>query len=185
MRGGNDLELRKFKHENLKSLAFEASNLPREVVRAVGASDLPVLEHLEIWLGTSNYGANTKVADLKDILSGKNLPKLRYLGLRNSEIADDIAVALAKSPLPGRLRVLDLSLGTLGKRGAEALLAAPALARLEKLDIHHHYVPPDLVERLEALGPEVVASGAEEAEEPDDPDDPDEPEGYRYVAHSE
>src|SRR5205807_1269892 len=93
-RGGNDLALRKFKHDNLKSLVFEASNLPRAVVRAVGASDLPALEHLEIWLGTSEYGANTTAADLKDVLSGKNLPKLRYLGLRNSEIADDIAVAL-------------------------------------------------------------------------------------------
>jgi uncharacterized protein (TIGR02996 family) len=181
-RGGTELELRKFKHENLKSLAFEAGGLPRQVVRAVGASDLPALEHLELWLGTEEYGADTTVADFKDILSGKNLPKLRYLGLRNSQIADAIAVALAKSPLLGRLRVLDLSLGTLGKRGAEALLAIPSLARLEKIDIHHHYVPPDLVSRLEALGPEVDASEAQEADEPDDPD---QAEGYRYVAHSE
>jgi predicted DNA-binding WGR domain protein len=178
-RGGGDLALRKFGHPHLKSLAFEASNLPREVVRAIGASSLPALEHLELWLGTSSYGADTTVADLKNILAGKPTPALRYLGLRNSEIADDIAQALAKSPFLERLRILDLSLGTLGDRGAEALLANPALARLEKLDIHHHYVSPALVQRLQALGIQIDVGKAEE------PEDPDDPEAHRYVAHSE
>jgi predicted DNA-binding WGR domain protein len=123
-RGGGSLALRKFEHAHLKSLAFEASNLPRKVVLAVGASSLPVLEHLELWLGTSDYGADTTVADLKGVLAGKGLPALRYLGLRNSEIADDVARSLAGSPVLERLRVLDLSLGTLTDRGAEALLGA-------------------------------------------------------------
>ncbi len=171
--------MRKFTHQHLRSLAFEASNLPREVVRAIGLSSLPALEHLELWLGTEEYGANTTVADLKNILSGKPTPALRYLGLRNSEIADDVAEALAKSPLLERLEVLDLSLGTLGDPGAEALLAIPGLRRLKKLDIHHHYVSPALVERLQALGIEVDAGDPQEAEDPDDP------EAYRYVAHSE
>jgi uncharacterized protein (TIGR02996 family) len=181
-RGGGSLVLRKFEHEHLKSLAFEASNLPRKVVKAIGTSSLPALEHLELWLGTEEYGADTRVADLKGILAGKPTPALRYLGLRNSEIADDIAIALAKAPILERIRVLDLSLGTLSNKGAEALLAIPALRRLEKLDIHHHYVSPALVEQLQSLGIEVDASEAEEAEDTDDPDDP---EAYRYVAHSE
>jgi uncharacterized protein (TIGR02996 family) len=180
VRGGEGLSLGKFKHEHLKSLAFEASNLSRKVVRAVGASSLPALEHLELWLGTSYYGADTTVADLKDVLAGKPTPALRCLGLRNSEIADDVARAVAQSPILGRLRVLDLSLGNLTDRGAEALLAAPDLARLEKLDIHHHFVSPELVRRLEGLGIQVDAS---EAEEPEDVDDPEGP--HRYVAHME
>ncbi len=171
--------MRKFEHERLTSLAFEASNLPRQVVRNVGASRLPALEHLELWLGTSEYGADTTVADLKGIFQGKGLPMLRYLGLRNSEIADDISEALAKAPVLERVRVLDLSLGTLGDRGAEALLANPAIARLEKFDIHHHYISPELIARLQALGIQVDAGAAEKPEDPDDPD------AYRYVAHSE
>jgi uncharacterized protein (TIGR02996 family) len=178
-RGGTSLALRPFEHEHLESLTFEASNLPREVVQAIGKSSLPALEHLEIWLGTSEYGADTTVADLKDLLTGKAMPALRYLGLRNGEIADDIAEALANSPLLERLHVLDLSLGTLGDCGATALLANPAVARLEKLDIHHHYVSPALVERLEALGISVDASDVKQ------PDDPDDPEHSRYVAHAE
>src|SRR5262249_41027511 len=139
----------------------------------------PALEHLELWLGTANYGADTTPDDLAGILAGTRLPSLVRLGLRNSEIADDVAVAAARSPLLGRLRGLDLSLGTLGDRGAEALLAGPHLARLEKLDLHHHYVSPDVVARLEALGIEIDAGDAHE------PEDPDDPESDRYVAHSE
>jgi uncharacterized protein (TIGR02996 family) len=179
VRGGGGLVLRALRHDKLRSLVFEASNLSREVVRAVGASKLPALEHLEIWLGTDRYGADTTPADLKGILQGKRLPSLRYLGLRNSEIADDVAVALSKAPVPGRLRVLDLSLGTLTDAGAEALLAIPALARLEKLDIHHHYVSPELVAQFQALGIEVDASDPQEAEDFGDE------ELYRFVAHSE
>jgi uncharacterized protein (TIGR02996 family) len=178
-RGGNELVLRKFKHDQLKSLAFEASNLPAEVVRVVGRCQLPALEHLELWLGTDEYGADTEVADLKGVLQAKDLPSLKYLGLRNSEIIDDIARALAKAPVMNQLRELDLSLGTLSNRGAEALLRIPGLDRLEKLDIHHHYVSPELVERLEALGIEVDADDAQEGE------DVGAEELHRYIAHAE
>jgi uncharacterized protein (TIGR02996 family) len=178
-RGGNRLGLRKFEHDHLKSLAFEASNLPAEVVRVVGRCQLPALEHLELWLGTAEYGADTTISDLKGVRQAKHLPALRYLGLRNSQIVDGIARALAKAPVMKRIRELDLSLGTLSNRGAEALLAIPGLKRLEKLDIHHHYVSPEVVARLEALGIEVDAEDYREDEDPDDPD------AYRYVAHSE
>jgi uncharacterized protein (TIGR02996 family) len=178
-RGGGGLVVQPFEHANLKSLIFEASGLPREVVRAVGASKLPALEHLELWLGTDEYGANTTVEDLAGILAGKLLPSLRYLGLCNSDISDGIAGALASAPLLKRLRVLDLSLGTLGDEGAEALLAIRDLKKLDKLDIHHHYVSPALVECLQALGIEVDASDPKEVEDPDDPG------AHRYVAHAE
>jgi uncharacterized protein (TIGR02996 family) len=203
-RGGNGLVVHELEHQHLKSLAFEASNLPREAVRTIGASKLPSLEHLELWLGTEEYGADTTPDDLAGILQGKHLPSLRSLGLRNSEIADDIAAALAGAPVMQRLRVLDLSLGNLSDRGARALLNIPgvahverldlphrqltfdfgqaepaSLARLEKLDIHHHYVSPAFFERLRALANQVDLS---EAHEPEDPEDPDE---HRYIAHAE
>jgi uncharacterized protein (TIGR02996 family) len=180
VRGGARLVLRPFEHRHLKSLVIEASNLSREVVRAVGASKLPSLEHLELWLGTEEYGADTTPGDLDGILQGDHLPALRYLGLRNSEIADDIAVAVAGAPIQERLRVLDLSLGTLTDRGAEDLLAIiPSLPHLEKLDIHHHYVSRPMVKRLRALGVPVDASEPQEAEDIGDE------ELYRFVAHSE
>src|SRR5262249_42612610 len=101
-----------------------------------------------------------------------------YLGLRNSEIADDLPAVLAKSPLMKRIRVLDLSLGTLTDRGAEALLAVPGIKKLEKLVIHHHFVSPPLLGRLQALGIEVDAGDPQPADVYGN-------ETYRYVAHAE
>jgi predicted DNA-binding WGR domain protein len=181
-RGGIDLVLRPFRHERLKSLVIEASNLPREVVCAVGASDLPALEHLELWLGAEEYGANTTPADLRGILQSKKLPSLRHLGLRNSEIVDDIPRLLAGAPIMRRLRSLDLSLGTLSDYGAESLaevlLSKRAIRRLEKLDIHHHYVSEMMLEpMLEPLGDLGIEVDAGDRQDPD--------EDYRYVAHSE
>ncbi|MEZ6089609.1 MAG: WGR domain-containing protein [Pirellulaceae bacterium] len=52
-RGGNDLAISKPKHAKLRGLICESGGLPAEVVRAVGRSDFPSLEHLELWLGTA------------------------------------------------------------------------------------------------------------------------------------
>ncbi len=178
VRGGDGLVLGRLRHERLRSLVVETGGLDVSVVRDICAAELPALEHLELWLGDEYYGANTTVDDLAPILSGTLFPKLRYLGLRDSEIADEIAAAVATAPVLERLRVLDLSLGTLGDEGAAALLAAPAVARLEKLDIHHHYCSDEMVAQLTALGIEVDVSERQTEEDYDG-------ERYRYVAVSE
>jgi hypothetical protein len=178
IRGGEGLVLGKPRHEALRELIIESGGLDAQVVRGIAAGDLPQLEHLELWLGEENYGGTTTVADLAPILKAKRFPALQYLGLRDSEIADAIAITLARAPIVGRLRVLDLSLGMLGNEGAEALLGSPAVKSLQKLDIHHHFVSPELVAALEALGIELDAS---ERCEPHDYGG----ESYRYVAHGE
>ncbi len=174
VRGGNGLALGAPRHDHLKSLIVESGGLDRSIVQQVCAAQLPALEHLELWLGDENYGATTRVEDLAPILSGTLFPNLRYLGLRDSEITDEIAAALAQSPILERIRVLDLSLGTLGDEGAAALLANPALRRLEKLDLHHHYCSDEVMAQLQALGIDVDLS-----------DEQDEDDGERYVAVSE
>jgi hypothetical protein len=74
--------------------------------------------------------------------------------------------------------VLDLSLGTLSDAGAAALLSNPAIARLKKLDLHHHYCAPKMVAKLKALPIEVDVS---------DPQEPDvwDGEEHRFVAVGE
>jgi predicted DNA-binding WGR domain protein len=178
VRGGNGLSLGSLKHHHLKGLVIESGGLPVAVVREVAAAKLPELEHLELWLGSPAYGSDATVEDLKPILSGKRFPKLQYLGLRDSEMADDVAAAVARAPLLQRIRVLDLSLGDLSDQGAEALLASPAVANLEKLDIHHHFVSAPVVKKLKALGITVDASDHKEPYEWDE-------EGNRYIAVSE
>lgn len=148
VRGGEGLSLGELRHHRLEALTIETGGLPLRVLNQVLAADLPVLAHLELWLGDSGYGWNGSIRDLDPLLAGNLFPKLRYLGLRDSEIADEIAVMTAQSPLFERLSVLDLSLGTLSDEGADALLASPAVRRLNKLDIHHHYCSEAMVQQL-------------------------------------
>jgi hypothetical protein len=177
VRGSNDLSFGTLKHKNLKTLTIECGGLPVRVLREICAAKLPALEHLELWLGEERYGWDGTVEDLQPLLTGKLFPKLRYLGLRDSSIADAVAAAVAKAPVLKKIRVLDLSLGNLGDEGARALVESPAVAKLEKLDIHHHFVSDNIVAQLKALGIEIDAS---QHMKPWD-FDPD----YRYIAVSE
>ena len=177
VRGGS-LSLSPVAHESLKTLVVQTGGLPVEVVRAICQSDFPALEHLELWLGDEGYGADVTVADLEPILSGRLFPNLRYLGLKNSEIQDEIAAAVADAPITRRIHVLDLSMGTLGDEGAAALLDSPAIAKLEKLDLQHHYMSDEMVGRLQGLGIQVDSSDAQKPSKYDD-------KSYRYVAVGE
>ena len=178
VRGGTNLRFGPLNHGRLRSLVVESGGLDVSVVRDITSSSLPELEHLELWLGTEEYGGNAEVVDLAPILSGKIFPKLRYLGLRDSELTDAIAASVTHSPLLERLRVLDLSLGTLSDDGAAALLAGPGIKNLEFLDLHHHYCSDKMVSRLEDLGIKVDTS---DKQEPDVYDG----ESNRYVAVGE
>lgn len=178
VRGGSGLALGAVRHEGLRTLIIESGGLPAAVVRAVAAADLPNLEHIELWLGSEEYDGNATADDLAPIIEGRVLPKLKYLGLRDSERADAIAAALAEAPVLQRIEVLDLSLGNLSDEGAVALLNGGRLARLRRLDIHHHYVSDEVLDGLTALGIDLDANDRQE---------PDEYGGevHRYIAVSE
>lgn len=178
VRGGDGLSVGALRHERLKTLIIQTGGLNADIVRAIGKSHLPQLEHLELWLGDSGYGATTTVEDLTPILSGQLFASLRYLGLRNSEIADEITRAVATAPIVERIKTLDLSLGTLSDEGAQALLESPAVAKLEKLDIHYHFCSDEMVEKLQQLPIEVDASDSQQPYQYDG-------ESQRYVAVSE
>ncbi|MCX5401108.1 STM4015 family protein [Streptomyces sp. NBC_00102] len=190
VRGGGDtggaedaesLRLRPVRHTSLKSLRFESGGLPGHVVRAVGACELPALRSLELWLGSHWYGGDATVEDLAPLLSGGGLPALRHLGLQNSVIQDEIAVAVASAPVVAQLDSLSLAMGTLSDAGAEALLAGQPLSHLSRLDLRHHYLGEEMILRVtSACAPALV-----DAEPGDASDfDPDE-DGERYVAVSE
>jgi len=175
VRGGNGLSLGKLHHEQLKTLIVETGGLSTNVIEQVTAAHLPNLEHLELWLGTDNYGFDASILDLEPLLQSNHFPKLRYLGLKDSEIADELAIALQNAPLLAQLETLDLSLGTLGDKGAKALLANPEIKKLQFLDLHHHFISEELVAQLQQLG--IRVDLGEQMEEEED--------GYRYVAVSE
>jgi len=177
IRGTNNLTLgRGVRHEGLKSLVIETGGLPPEVIAEVVSSQFPNLEHLELWLGTPSYGGDATVADLEPILQGGLFPKLKSLGLRDSEIADDVAEALASARIASQLEHVDLSLGLLSDRGAQALVESSGLKQCKSLDLHHHYLSDVMMAAVKATFPKV---NLDDAEGDDcDPDD-------RYVSVSE
>ncbi|WP_426077415.1 STM4015 family protein [Janthinobacterium sp. PSPC3-1] len=178
IRGGNELILEPFAHQNLRKFTIESGGLDQKIAQALAESSMPKLEHLELWLGTDDYGFSGDVALYRKVLAQLATPTLRYLGLRDAQIADELAVWLANEPLLATITTLDLSLGTLGDVGAEALLHGTHLGNLTLLDLSHHYISEANQEKLKALPFEVVL---------DDPQEDDEDDGdvYRYVAVGE
>jgi hypothetical protein len=177
IRGTGELSLGgRLAHQNLKSLTIETGGLPPRLLQEVLGSQLPALESLELWLGTTSYGGDVTVADLQPLLSGKLFPLLKHLGLRDSEIVNEIAAALSSAPILSRLNSLDLSLGTLNDDGAQALLANTALKSLKRIDLHRHYLSKDMMAALQRQLPGVNVEDAEGSDT--DEDD-------RYVAVGE
>jgi predicted DNA-binding WGR domain protein len=158
-RGGESLEIKKPDHPGLRGLILETGGMNGSIARSLGISRFPKLEYLELWLGTDEYGATTTVEDLRPILLGEAFPNLKYLGLRNSDIADQLAAALAESLVIARLETLDLSLGTLSDTGGYALLGLRSPS-LNRLNLHHHYMSADMVKQLKGLPFTVDAANA-------------------------
>jgi hypothetical protein len=153
IRGSEDLELRPLRHDALRVLRIEAGGLPGEVARSLGAAELPRLEHLELWLGVRESAGAWQAEDFAGILSGERLPALRHLGLQNSDAQDEVAALVAAAPVVTRLESLALSMGVLTDEGAKALLSGRPLTHLKELDLHHHYLSGEMVERLCAALP--------------------------------
>ncbi|MFD7626655.1 STM4015 family protein [Streptomyces sp. NPDC059851] len=148
VRGGSGLVFQPVTHRRLRSLTVETGGMPARAVRNIAASALPALERLDLWLGTANYGGECELTDVEPIMAGDRLPSLRHLALRNSDIQDEIATAMASAPVVARLDTLDLSMGVLTDEGGTALLGGQPLTHLKKLDLHHNYLSAPLQQRF-------------------------------------
>ncbi|MEM7131989.1 MAG: STM4015 family protein [Chloroflexota bacterium] len=173
-RGGDGLQFGTIDHANLTSLVVETGGLNHQVVDDILASNFPSLTHLELYIGTDEYGRTTEVKHLVPLLSQSLFPNLRYLGLRDADNADEIATAVANAPILDQIDILDLSLGTLTDTGGKALLESEKVHRLQKLDLHYHYLSNEMMTQLTNL-PLSVDVG--DQQEDDD--------GWRYVAVGE
>ncbi len=178
VRGANGLGFPKAKHKKLRAFAIESGGMGSELAKQVCQADFPNLEHLELWLGTPNYGGDCRPNDLQPILAAKAFPKLKYLGLRNSEIADDIAGVIVNSPLLKKLDTFDLSLGTLSDEGGNALLSLTDSINLKRLNLNHHFLSNDMVKKVKKLPFTISVSDKQEPEDWGDGE-------FRFVAISE
>ncbi|GGJ24269.1 STM4015 family protein [Deinococcus roseus] len=153
-RGGNDLRFTGLKALKLQTLIVQTGGMSADTVRDIMQAQLPELIHLELYLGTEEYGASYEMADLTPILDGTLFPKLKHLGLKNAQNQDEIAQVIVNAPVLAQLEVLDLSLGILTDEGAQALLNhAEAWEHLQRLNLQHHFITEEVQERFEPLKP--------------------------------
>ena len=147
-KGGNELILGKIELPNLKHLILETGGLSGKVIEDLNKSDLPNLEYLELWLGTDEYGSTVEISHLKSILNCK-FPKLKYLGLKNYYLADDLAKALQGAPTLEGIQTLDVSMGTITDAGAKALYENKALLDLKYINCRHHFISDEWMTKLQ------------------------------------
>jgi uncharacterized protein (TIGR02996 family) len=155
---GGSIDLGTIVAPRLRHLELRTGGLPAEALRSIAAAELPALETLIVWTGSDGYGGSCTFDDVLPLLTGKNLPRLRHLGIVNSEHADAVCQALATAPILAQLETLDLSMGTMSDVGRQALVAAkPALAHLSRLDLSKNTLAS--VEGLADLCANVDVSG--------------------------
>ncbi|MMZ42931.1 hypothetical protein D1872_44620 [compost metagenome] len=168
IKGSQDLSLEPLRHNHLQELVIICGGLPASVLQQIRNAELPELRKLELYLGVEDYGFDGKLEDILPFLDSNPFPKLTYLGLKDSEIQDEIAIAAANAPVIGQLEVLDLSQGTLSDQGAEALLASESIKGLKHLDLSYHYMSSEMMERWKNSGLSVNVEDQQEADEEDD-----------------
>lgn len=150
--GGAGIRLGCVEHARLRSLTIETTNFNESIFNDLANSALPSLEELELWVyDRDKYQGEISLDGLHSIFTKNKFPKLKYLGLRNSDQADDIARMLMEVSFPKRLEVLDFSLGVLTDIGGVALLENESIKQLDILDVGDTYLSHGMIERLRNL----------------------------------
>lgn len=178
VKGSTDLALDPIRHAKLEELIIVCGGLPARVLSSIAEAELPALRKLELYLGVENYGFDASLEQVLAVAKPGLFPNLVYLGLKDSEIQDEIAAALAQSELLDTLETLDLSEGTLSDVGAEALLASDKVRRLPALDLHYHFMSEAMTSTAAAQLPNADVSDRQETEKY-------EGEEYRYPSLTE
>ena len=154
---GNDISIGKIDLPKLESFHVYSGGLPGSTVGEISKAKWPKLVDLDIMFGRDEYGGTADVGDLKSILAGKGLAKLKRLGLKNAEFTDQICDALASSKILKQLDHLDLSMGTMTAEGAKVLIENPKLFKhLKTINLDDNYIAKDVHEDLQKLGPDVT-----------------------------
>ena len=188
LQGYSGLYFSHIKHERLKSLIVETRELSYYTLEKIFTLYLPKLEYLELWLGADyDYRRKRYNGQNHDIILLTNLfmpllledsfPNLKYLGLCSCEWANDLVAFLKDTPVLKKLRILNLSRGTMTDEGAEILLNCPVISQLHTLDVSMNLLSPEMIKKLSQLDCNVIA------EPQDRPESSEENCGYeRYSA---
>jgi hypothetical protein len=126
---------------------------------------LPNLAHLELWLGEirrSSFSRNAMYKCMRKTLLSEEesglFPRLRYLGLRNSQHINGLAKLIPYAAITQRITTLDLSHGSLHEHGVYRLILAfeevlannsNAFDQLSQLILRDNYLVKSIQQQIE------------------------------------
>lgn len=146
----------------LERAVFITGGMSPSCARGIATAKLPSIQHLEIYYGDPNYGGNATIDDVTPLLDRSDLTKLRYLGLKNSMFANEIARLVGHAKVIAQLDTLDLSCGAMTDEGAKYLAeSAAGLAHLKTLDLRRNFLTAAGIALVEKLCPNVLVDGQE------------------------
>ncbi len=152
IKGSNSLRLGKVKHNNLTSLELISGGLNLETIKDLISCDFPSLEKLVLYLGVDDYGFDGDVKDIIPLLSKYKFPRLKTLGIVNSDEQDKVVEIVLNSDILPQLDNLLFSFGVLTDKGGEIILNnADKLKHLKKLDLHYNYLSEEMIKKLKNL----------------------------------
>lgn len=158
-------------HDGLKELVIISGGLPVRILKQIAQAKLPSLEVLKLYLGIDNYGGDAELTDIEAFLADSDFPKLRYLGLLDSEEEDEIAKLVLKSKYMKQLDSLDFSYGCLTDKGGQLICnALSEESGIKNLYIEYHYMSAKVVRELEGLGEKGIATNICDAQKADEYD---------------
>lgn len=159
IKGSMDLSLGQACHENLESLVIICGGLPQDVIQQIQEAKFPNLKKLLLYIGIEDYGFDGDAGTIKSLLAQSDFPNLTYLGITDSEIQDELTLAVLDSKYMKQLHTLDFSNGTLTDKGGEALLEKlPTYPNIRKLDAHYNYLSEEMAKKIAQLPIEADVS---------------------------
>ena len=173
LRSGS-MKIGKIDLPKLRELRIVTGGMDTKSLASITNAKWPSLETLSIQLGNEH---DLKLKHVQPILDGKAFPKVKHLGLGNSDITDDICKGLAASKIAAQLESLDLSQGTMGDDGATAL-AQGKFPKLQTLDIGENWISKKGLAGLKNVAKKLVGTGGGRSGQQDDGGDRD----NRYIA---
>lgn len=147
----------------LERAIFITGGMSPSCARGIATARIPAIQHLEIYYGDPNYGGTATIDDVRPLLDRDDLTKLRYLGLKNSMFANELARLVGHAKVIRNLETLDLSLGAMTDEGAKLLAeSAAGLAHLKTLNLTRNFLTPAGIELVKTICPTVLTDGQEE-----------------------
>jgi hypothetical protein len=135
-------------HQNLKTIVLETQKMrDRDIRQMLLSMNTPNLEYFKISLG----GDSVDVDALTPLLSGRNAPDLKYLGICHASNTDEVLESILKSNILTNLAVLDLSEGQMKDKVVNKLVNNPDLQKLKIFNVSGNCFSSHAIELLQQM----------------------------------